>query len=285
MLDNFAYCTDEVAEIILNETGWTKDLLSNHSYDAVFHLVTAADGAEDYFTLANNKARTETPEVARMLDKWTQKAWICHQNHIIIDNSEKGFDAKMNRLYNAIAPMIGMKASPFYVKKYLIDGPFNPTEQIPKELATVHHIEKLDYLMSDEVNVETWLKERVECHDGDTVDSGHYSWSFIERHMAEKYEERMELRRKITETMYHDFLKKRDTSRRTVIKKLTTFIESNVCFMVEQYDFDGQELSVLRVNTDTIDLKQNTLIPPFIKISKDISEDSNYFQGNLAKNK
>jgi hypothetical protein len=33
-------------------------------YDAVFHLVTAADGAADFYTLENNQARSETVEEA-----------------------------------------------------------------------------------------------------------------------------------------------------------------------------------------------------------------------------
>ncbi|MBQ3044906.1 MAG: ATP-binding protein [Clostridia bacterium] len=38
-------------------------------YDAVFHLVTAAKGAEEFYTLSNNEARTETLEQARELSK------------------------------------------------------------------------------------------------------------------------------------------------------------------------------------------------------------------------
>ena len=34
-------------------------------YDAVFHLVTAANGAERFYTLENNQARSETPQQAR----------------------------------------------------------------------------------------------------------------------------------------------------------------------------------------------------------------------------
>jgi len=34
-------------------------------YDAVFHLVTAAEGAESYYTLLNNMTRTESPAFAR----------------------------------------------------------------------------------------------------------------------------------------------------------------------------------------------------------------------------
>ena len=31
----------------------------DNRYDAVFHLVTCADGAPDYYTLSNNDARSE----------------------------------------------------------------------------------------------------------------------------------------------------------------------------------------------------------------------------------
>jgi hypothetical protein len=34
-------------------------------YHAVFHMVTAASGAEPFYSLLNNGTRTETPELAR----------------------------------------------------------------------------------------------------------------------------------------------------------------------------------------------------------------------------
>ena len=37
-------------------------------YDAVFHMVTAAKGAERFYTTENNKARTETVEQAAAMD-------------------------------------------------------------------------------------------------------------------------------------------------------------------------------------------------------------------------
>jgi hypothetical protein len=60
-------------------------------YDLILHLVTAADGAEDlppkgwilplshtwqdFYTTANNAARTETAEEARALDGMVEAAW------------------------------------------------------------------------------------------------------------------------------------------------------------------------------------------------------------------
>ena len=57
-------------------------------YDAVFHLVTAAEGAEDFYTCQNNIARQEKDlETARLADRKTQAVYIGHPHLRIIDNS------------------------------------------------------------------------------------------------------------------------------------------------------------------------------------------------------
>lgn len=58
-------------------------------YDAVIHLVTAADGAEEFYTLETNEdgVRLESAEQARELDQKTGAAWSSHPAHVIIDNS------------------------------------------------------------------------------------------------------------------------------------------------------------------------------------------------------
>jgi hypothetical protein len=47
-------------------------------YIAIFHLVTAADGAEKFYSLENNGIRIESIEQARAIDKRTCLAWIGH---------------------------------------------------------------------------------------------------------------------------------------------------------------------------------------------------------------
>ena len=76
-------------------------------YNAVFHLVTAAEGAEKYYTLENNEVRTETPEKARELDHLTRKAWVGHPNLKIFDNSTN-FERKMQRVVEETARLVGL---------------------------------------------------------------------------------------------------------------------------------------------------------------------------------
>ena len=66
-LDNKAYMDDLEFLQALEYLG-TNEIELRDNYDAVFHLVTAANGAERFYTTANNSARTETIEEAAALD-------------------------------------------------------------------------------------------------------------------------------------------------------------------------------------------------------------------------
>lgn len=70
-------------------------------YNAVFHLVTTANGAEEFYTLANNEARTESIKDAIKLDDRLIDIWSNHKNFKIIDNSTN-FELKMERLLKEI---------------------------------------------------------------------------------------------------------------------------------------------------------------------------------------
>jgi hypothetical protein len=51
-------------------------------------FVSAADGAEDYYTLANNTARSKGLDQARDLDRNIQTAWNGHPHHTIVPNTK-----------------------------------------------------------------------------------------------------------------------------------------------------------------------------------------------------
>ena len=86
VLDNRAYITNQEFQGLLREYDLNEMEIMN-SYDMVFHLVTAADGAVEAYTTANNAARTETPEQARIADLKTRNAWVGHPHLRVIDNS------------------------------------------------------------------------------------------------------------------------------------------------------------------------------------------------------
>jgi predicted ATPase len=49
VMDGSAYTSVKIWKAILNETGWTTIQLRDRRYDGVIHLVTSADGAEEFY--------------------------------------------------------------------------------------------------------------------------------------------------------------------------------------------------------------------------------------------
>lgn len=77
LLDNKAYLpSEEFEDILKGEHISEKEILDR--YDAVFHLVTAANGAVQDYTLDNNHTRTETPAQAVRLDDRLLSCWKDH---------------------------------------------------------------------------------------------------------------------------------------------------------------------------------------------------------------
>jgi hypothetical protein len=59
-MDGMAYTDDNVWQALLDETGWSTIQLRDRRYEAVIHMVTAADGAVNFYSDVNNEARYET---------------------------------------------------------------------------------------------------------------------------------------------------------------------------------------------------------------------------------
>ena len=104
MFDNHAYMSEEEFKICLDNLNTTEEKVIS-TYDAVFHLETAAKGLEKYYSFENNAARYETVEEAAALDDRLIEAWKNHPHHIIIKNNED-FNEKMNDLIQAISQFL-----------------------------------------------------------------------------------------------------------------------------------------------------------------------------------
>ncbi len=104
MMDNKAYVTPEEFRDLMEAFSSEEEIYA--AYDAVFHLVTAAKGAVEFYTLGNNNARTETVEEAALLDDKVAEAWRRHPHFRLIDN-RSDFDHKMKYLLSEIALFLG----------------------------------------------------------------------------------------------------------------------------------------------------------------------------------
>lgn len=78
-MDNFAYIKTD-SDIVMQKLGLDLIELRETRYDMVIHMKTAADGAEEFYSLENNQARSESKEEAIELDKKIQAQWEGHHN-------------------------------------------------------------------------------------------------------------------------------------------------------------------------------------------------------------
>ena len=99
-MDCKCYMSEGEFDQAAHSCGHTEEELRD-MYDAVFHLVTAASGAEEAYTTANNDARRETPEEAARLDARLQEVWQGHR-HLRIIGNETDFSEKLRRLLAGI---------------------------------------------------------------------------------------------------------------------------------------------------------------------------------------
>lgn len=81
-LDNMAYMTKESIDLYVKTTGVSIEEIRDSRYDMVIHMVTAANGAADHYTLANNKARSEGIEQAIAIDNKIKEIWNGHHHHV-----------------------------------------------------------------------------------------------------------------------------------------------------------------------------------------------------------
>ena len=111
--------------------------LRDRRYDRVCFLNSAANGAEEFYTLDNNVARSEGLEVAKSLDKKTLDAWTGHPHLTIVPNVKgENFEDKVNRVVEAVAKTVGEELKNVVYNKFLIKKPVFP-EDIRSEVSTI----------------------------------------------------------------------------------------------------------------------------------------------------
>lgn len=266
VLDNKAYMKEvEFSRILKSfDTNETKE---RDAYDAVFHLVSAAKGKEDVYTLANNKARTESIEEAQKLDDRIISAWTGHPHFRIIDNSTE-FEEKLERLLKEISSFLG-EPEPYEIeRKFLIYYPNI------KELENMPNCTKVDiiqtYLKSD---TDTERRIRARGVDGD------YAYYLTEKRKISDLK-RVEVERRLTQDEYLALLMESDNKLHTIHKTRYCLSENNQYFEIDIYpEWDSQAIMEIELSSEEETIK----MPEFIKIVKEVTDDDIYKNYQMAK--
>ena len=266
VMDNKAYIEDLKFKRILRELG-TNEVKERDSYDAVFHLVTAAKGAEKAYTLENNQARKESLEEARELDDKLIASWTGHPHLRIIDNSTE-FEEKLEKLLKEIASFLGEPEPLEIERKYLICYPDL------KELESNPNCTKVD-ITQTYLTSENGVERRIRARGID----GNYVYYLTEKREITGLK-RIETERRLTQDEYLELLMQADNKLHTIHKTRYCLSDHNQYFEIDIYpEWDKQAIMEIELREEN----QEVQLPDFIKVIKEVTDDKAYKNYQMAK--
>lgn len=265
-LDISAYLPTEMWEKITGLCNVTTQQLRDR-YDAVLHLVSAADGAEQYYNTTSNEMRTEGIEKARLLDRKVIQAWTGHP-HLRVINNHDNFDTKINRVLKEISAVLGLPQPITEERKYIVRVTSNDIPNvIESDIFQTYLVADPDY--------EVRLRRR-RWKGGKTVNV----------HTTKKRvgtNREIETERQVSNALYESLLAQADPYRHPIHKQRRSFIWKGQYFELDTYHDQLKGLIILETKgiTDAEDVN----FPPFIQVVKDITGNKSYYNYNLALRK
>ena len=119
-MDGSAYCSPESWQKLMSRMSTSSVELREGRYNAVFHLESAAAGAEAFYTNAGGH-RLESAEQARELDQKVLAAWVGHHQLTVFDNdSVETFEDKLRAVVSTLAQLVRLPSSTRRCRKFLL---------------------------------------------------------------------------------------------------------------------------------------------------------------------
>ncbi|MBQ2947028.1 MAG: AAA family ATPase [Bacilli bacterium] len=263
IMDSKAYLSNLEFSTILNELN-KNEIELRDNYDAVFHLVTAAKGAEEFYTTENNSARSETVKEAILSDDKLINVWNGHPHFRVIDNSTN-FDNKMKKLIKEISLFLG-EPEPYEIeRKFLIEYPdINWLNKNCKKLQIIQ-----TYLNSNN-DEEIRVRQRG-------IDGNYIYTKTIKKNINNL--KRIEIEKRLSKDEYLSLLMNADITKQQIRKTRYCLIYKNQYFEIDIYPFWNDKAIVeIELNNEN----QEITFPDKLKVIKEVTDDVNYKNSSLA---
>lgn len=266
-MDISAYMQPEMWEDITHAVGTSTAELRDTRYDAVLHLVSAADGAEQFYTTSNNASRNEAADeeglkIARLLDKKVIEAWTGH-SHLRVINNHEDFDKKLNRVLKEISNVLELPQPIEEERKYIVEMTGALPDCIESDITQT-------YLVT-EPGCEVRLRRRG------------WGGKFVNVHTTKKRlspTEELVTERQVSNNLYQSMLQQADPYRQTIRKQRKSFIWKGQFFELDTYQQPHEGLTILE--TKGIARHEDVRFPPFLRVVEDITGNTKYYNYNLA---
>lgn len=265
LLDSRAYVAKEDFDRYSSLYGFCEDSIRNR-YDAVFHLVTAADGAEDRYSNNSNSVRGEEPSQARQLDSDILALWVGTQHLRIIDNSTD-FSGKLLRLLYETLAVLGIPEPLEIERKFLIEYPDTAFLQGMKHCRRVPITQA--YMNTPEEGLFR-VRRRGEGRDAMYIKT-------VKRKINDM--KRVEIETVISEKEYNDYLDRTEHINGIISKDRYCIAWQGSYFELDVYPFwtDRATLEIELLSED-----QPYKLPGFVKLIREVTTEKQYRNKTLA---
>ncbi|XP_034477959.1 TRPL translocation defect protein 14 isoform X2 [Drosophila innubila] len=278
VMDASAYISKDKWEKMMAGNKWNPVEMRDNRYNQILHLVSAANGAEDFYSTEDHACRSEGVELARELDYKSAAAWVGHPYFDVIDNSTN-FETKMNRMIESVCQKLGIDIGDRLQAtsrklKYLI-AMLPPDSEFPPfaDFDVVHH-----YLQSAGPKVQARLRKRGQ--------KNHWSYIHTQRRPNVHGQARIEVKTQLTHRDYMNLLAQRDDAHFTIYKKRRCFLINNQYFQLDIYREPGHPrckgLVLLETYSSLTGEALKNCMPKFLNIVKEVTGDPDYSMYNLS---
>ena len=277
LLDGSAYVSKTAWQALLDELGTSTIMLRENRYDAVLHMVTAADGAESFYGALSNVARYESTAEAIDKDKKLREAYMGHQRWFMIDNNCATFDAKIAMCKDRVHFILGKSGagSSFY-KKFLLKKSTEKsksTTTVPIELGSNQPFEESQV-------IETFIKYNTS--EGKVIESSvekrgsNLTFTYTHKMTLEKHGQRYQKKKAISAADYIDLEQTKLPDMKTLINTRIVTFDHDLYIIIDYYpEVDGQPMiCIIQINEE--EHKRSgagrVKLPSYIKVDRDITD-------------
>lgn len=265
-MDNKAYMNAEEFAAVLAETGRSEVELRD-SYDAVFHMVTAAKGAEQFYTMENNAARYESASEAVKLDDRLIAAWTGHPHLRVIDNSVD-FYHKLRRLVAEIRTALGEPEPLEIERKFLIEYPdLAWLESLPN----CRRVEITQIYLPAREGEELRVRQRGE-------NGSYIYYKTLKRHLSDY--KRIEIEERLSREEFQRILLESDPIKHPIRKTRYCLTYDSQYFEIDVYPFwDDRAIVEIELSEEDAEVR----FPPELKLIREVTGDRAYKNAALAE--
>lgn len=279
-MDASAFVTPDKWEKMMAANGWNSVELRDNRYNQIIHMVSAANGAEDFYTTEDHACRSESVEFAKELDHKAAAAWIGHPYFDVIDNSSD-FESKICRMIAGVCQKLGIdtgdrlktdsKKRKFLVKSPLLQGDGKFPERY-QDFDVVHH-----YLQTGGPQVQARLRKRGQ--------KGHWSYTHTIR-KPKMHNQVVEVKTQLTHRDYINMLQQKDDSHWAIFKKRRCFIHKDQYFQLDVYKEPCHPRCKGLILLETYSALDHdelmSRLPKFLTIMKEVTGNPDYSMFNLS---